>query len=70
MKERRRFLGPAIQALTAGAALTVRGTGTRHRKSFFRGAIGKVAIYLLELTPERIGSHCTAMVGKGQGGER
>ena len=37
--------------------------GTRDRNSFFKGPIGKVAIYLHELTPERISSHNAAMVG-------
>ena len=37
--------------------------GTRDRSSFLKGPIGKVAIYLHELTPERITSHYEAMVG-------
>ena len=37
--------------------------GTRDRASFFKGPIGKVAIYLHELTPQRISSHYGAMVG-------
>jgi hypothetical protein len=37
--------------------------GTRDLASFFDGAIGKVALYLHELVPERIHSHYTAMVG-------
>jgi Concanavalin A-like lectin/glucanases superfamily len=37
--------------------------GTRDLGSFFAGAIGKVAVYLHELTPARIESHYSAMVG-------
>jgi hypothetical protein len=37
--------------------------GTRDLASYFKGAIGKVAIYLHELTPERIATHYEAMVG-------
>jgi hypothetical protein len=37
--------------------------GTRDRRSFFQGAIGKVAVYLRELTPEQLHAHHAAMVG-------
>jgi hypothetical protein len=36
--------------------------GTRDLASYFQGAIGKVALYLRELTPQQIASHYTAMV--------
>ena len=36
--------------------------GTRDFGSYFQGAIGKVALYLHELTPERIASHHGAMI--------
>ena len=36
--------------------------GTRDFASYFQGAIGKVALYLRELTPQQIASHHTAMV--------
>jgi Concanavalin A-like lectin/glucanases superfamily len=35
--------------------------GTRDGRSFFQGAIGKVAVYLRELTPDQLGSHYTTM---------
>jgi hypothetical protein len=50
---------------TAGAApLRI---GTLNRRSFFAGAIGKVAIYDFELSPDQILNHARMMFGSDTG---